>query len=242
MLYGCRSEQTVNIAKALPNHLLEGLIRSTLDALEAAGKTVVVVLSGKQVMGLIALRDEPRDDATAGVARLQTLGIRTVMLTGDNRRTAAAIAEQIGVEADADLLPDAKLSEIDAMKVHGGVAMVGDGINDAPALAASSVGIAMGGDRRRVGDGGCCAPEKPRERSCPNDQPVAGDDSQYLAEHCARSRLEGNLPRHHTDWRDHALDGDPRRHRRNRSSHDQCAPASALRHGSPKAAVLYVRF
>jgi Cd2+/Zn2+-exporting ATPase len=117
----------------------------TLNAVEAAGKTAVVVLAGKRVIGVIALRDEPRDDAAVGVGQLHALGIRTVMLTGDNRRTAVAIAERMGVEARAELLPDAKLSEIGVLKAHGGVAMVGDGINDAPALAASSVGIAMGG-------------------------------------------------------------------------------------------------
>src|SRR5690606_25825163 len=67
------------------------------------------------------------------------------MLTGDNARTAAAIAGNLGLEAKAELLPDAKLAEIGALRAHGGIAMVGDGINDAPALAAASVGIAMGG-------------------------------------------------------------------------------------------------
>ncbi|AQZ54273.1 heavy metal translocating P-type ATPase [Martelella mediterranea] len=116
-----------------------------LEALEAGGKTAVIVLSGKRPIGVIALRDEPREDAASGVARLKALGIRAVMLTGDNRRTADAIASGLGLEAKAELLPDAKLSEIAALREHGGIAMVGDGINDAPALAASSVGIAMGG-------------------------------------------------------------------------------------------------
>ena len=119
--------------------------RAKLEALEAEGKTAVVVLSGERLVGAIALRDEPREDAVSGVARLNALGIRTVMLTGDNRRTADAIAGDLGLEAKAELLPDAKLSEIAALREHGGIAMVGDGINDAPALAASSVGIAMGG-------------------------------------------------------------------------------------------------
>lgn len=79
------------------------------------------------------------------MARLNELGVRAVMLTGDNARTAAAIASGLGLEAKAELLPDAKLAEIGALRAHGGIAMVGDGINDAPALAAASVGIAMGG-------------------------------------------------------------------------------------------------
>ena len=106
------------------------------ETLEAEGKTAVVVLAGKRVLGVIALRDEPREDAAEGVARLNALGVRTVMLTGDNARTAAAIAGGLGLEAKAELLPDAKLAEIGALKAHGGIAMVGDGINDAPALAA----------------------------------------------------------------------------------------------------------
>ncbi len=120
-------------------------ISARLKSLESEGKTAVVVLSGKRVLGVIALRDEPREDAAAGVARLGALGVRTVMLTGDNARTAAAIAGGLGLEAKAELLPDAKLAAIGALKAHGGIAMVGDGINDAPALAAASVGIAMGG-------------------------------------------------------------------------------------------------
>lgn len=114
-------------------------------ALESQGKTVVVVSEGKRLLGVIALRDEPRADAAEGLARLRALGVHSVMLTGDNARTAAAIAATLGLEARAGLLPDAKLEAIAAYKREGPIGMVGDGINDAPALAASSVGIAMGG-------------------------------------------------------------------------------------------------
>lgn len=116
-----------------------------VERLEGEGKTVVLVLFDKAVAGIIALRDEPREDAAAAVARLKTFGVSTVMLTGDNRRTGAAIAEAIGIDVKAELLPDAKLDAIAEMKARGPVAMIGDGINDAPALAAASVGIAMGG-------------------------------------------------------------------------------------------------
>jgi Zn2+/Cd2+-exporting ATPase len=112
---------------------------------ESQGKTVVILLAKDRIIGLIALRDEPRKDAHAGIARLRALGIRTIMLTGDNQRTADAIARALSLETRAGLLPDAKLEVIAALKSQGPVAMVGDGINDAPALAASSVGIAMGG-------------------------------------------------------------------------------------------------
>ncbi|MDT2022618.1 heavy metal translocating P-type ATPase [Methylocella sp. CPCC 101449] len=124
---------------------LDAKIAETITALEGEGKTVVVLLSGKTVEGLIALRDEPREDAAEGVKRLTDQGIKAIVLTGDNARTAQAIAGQLGLEARAELLPDAKLAEIGTLKQAGPIAMVGDGINDAPALAASSVGIAMGG-------------------------------------------------------------------------------------------------
>jgi Cd2+/Zn2+-exporting ATPase len=120
-------------------------IKDQVEALESQGKTVVVVSEGKRLLGLIALRDEPRPDAAGGLAMLRALGIRPIMLTGDNARAAAAIGGALGLEARAELLPDAKLAAIASYKNEGPIAMVGDGINDAPALAASSVGIAMGG-------------------------------------------------------------------------------------------------
>jgi Cd2+/Zn2+-exporting ATPase len=94
---------------------------------------------------VIALRDEPRPDAAAGVAALRALGIDSVMLTGDNRRTGGAIAGALGLEVQAELLPEDKVAAVAALKARGPVAMVGDGINDAPALATADVGIAMGG-------------------------------------------------------------------------------------------------
>ncbi|MBS0537829.1 MAG: heavy metal translocating P-type ATPase [Proteobacteria bacterium] len=123
---------------------LDDSVKQRIVTLEEEGKTVVVLLAAKRIEGLIALRDEPRADAAATIARLKSAGIATMMLTGDNSRTANAIAAKLGLEARADLLPDAKLTEIAALKVKGLIAMIGDGINDAPALAAASVGIAMG--------------------------------------------------------------------------------------------------
>ncbi|WP_339645324.1 HAD-IC family P-type ATPase, partial [uncultured Pelagibacterium sp.] len=120
-------------------------IAQRMKSLEDEGKTVVVVLEAKALLGFIALRDEPREDAVSGLASLSALGLHSVMLTGDNARTAAAIAGTLGITAKSELMPDAKLDEIGNLRKAGGVAMVGDGINDAPALAAASVGIAMGG-------------------------------------------------------------------------------------------------
>jgi Cd2+/Zn2+-exporting ATPase len=141
------------LAVGSPTHValiasLDAAAAEQIAALEGAGKTVVVLLDEDrcEALGLIAMRDEPRGDARQGVAALKALGIRPVMLTGDNRRTARAIAEGLGLEWQAELVPGDKLRAIGGLKGGGAkVAMVGDGINDAPALAAADVGIAMGG-------------------------------------------------------------------------------------------------
>ncbi|SUE43983.1 Lead, cadmium, zinc and mercury-transporting ATPase [Roseomonas gilardii subsp. rosea] len=117
----------------------------TVAEWENQGKTVVVVSVDGAHTGLIAVRDEPRPDAAAGIRALDALGVEAVMLTGDNVRTGQAIAGALGLKVKAGLLPEDKLREIGALKEKAPVAMVGDGINDAPALAAASVGIAMGG-------------------------------------------------------------------------------------------------
>jgi Cd2+/Zn2+-exporting ATPase len=125
--------------------IFDAKARAAVATLEAAGKTTVLMIADGQVLGAIALRDEARPDAHEAVSGLKALGIRTIMLTGDNRRTGQAIADGLGLEVKAELLPQGKLDEIEKLKASGPVAMVGDGINDAPALAAASVGIAMGG-------------------------------------------------------------------------------------------------
>lgn len=121
-------------------------IRERITALNDEGKTVSVLASGGEIAGLVGMRDEARDDAKAGIEALTARGISAVMLTGDNRRTAEAIARSLGMEARAELLPEDKLRIVEELKRSGKiVAKVGDGINDAPALAAADVGIAMGG-------------------------------------------------------------------------------------------------
>jgi Cd2+/Zn2+-exporting ATPase len=112
--------------------------------LEAEGKSVSVVLMAFRPVGLIALRDEPRDDAITGVKAIIALGLNPIMLTGDNRANAEAVGRVLNMEVKAELLPEDKLAVIKKLAVDGGVAKVGDGINDAPALAAATVGIAMG--------------------------------------------------------------------------------------------------
>lgn len=116
-------------------------------ALEEAGRTVMwLAEEGKGVLGLLAVSDPVKPTAAAAVAELRRLGVETVMLTGDNRRTAEAVARSLGLsEVIAEVLPEDKAEAVRALKAKGGVvAMVGDGVNDAPALADADVGVAMG--------------------------------------------------------------------------------------------------
>ncbi|HEQ3587728.1 zinc/cadmium/mercury/lead-transporting ATPase [Vibrio harveyi] len=113
--------------------------------LEGQGKTVVIARHDHKVIGLIAWQDTLRQDAQQAVAALKKLGISSVMLTGDNPRSAEAIANQIGLDYKASLLPADKVHYVEEISAQHTVAMVGDGINDAPAMKASSIGIAMGG-------------------------------------------------------------------------------------------------
>jgi len=119
-----------------------------IDELQNQGKTVMLLGTEEKILALIAVADEVRDSSKNVIQKLHDLGIKkTIMLTGDNKATADAIGKRLGIaEVKAELLPQDKLEYIKTLRTqYGNVAMVGDGVNDAPALAASTVGIAMGG-------------------------------------------------------------------------------------------------
>jgi Cd2+/Zn2+-exporting ATPase len=120
--------------------------KAWVDDFQKAGKTAVLVGTQAEILGVIAVADTVRPEAQAIVRALHQRGMKTVMLTGDNPKTAQAIAERVGVGSwQAELLPEEKLTALkDLLGQHGAVAMVGDGVNDAPALAFATVGIAMG--------------------------------------------------------------------------------------------------
>ncbi len=135
-----------------PRHLAEQVVldeavSARLSELEGAGKSLAVLVEGDRPIGLIAVRDEPREDAIEGLAALSRLGVEAVMLSGDNARTASAIGESLGIEAYGELMPEDKAQRVRTWQAagRGPIGKVGDGINDAPALAAADVGIAMGG-------------------------------------------------------------------------------------------------
>ncbi|WP_024973305.1 cation-translocating P-type ATPase [Ralstonia pickettii] len=140
------------VAYHLGNHrLLDELghcapeLEQRVMTLEAEGKTVVMLVGAEGVQALVAVADTIKDTSRNAVAELHALGIQTMMLTGDNPHTASAIAKQAGIDrAQGNLLPDDKQREVEQLAQNGKVGMVGDGINDAPALARADIGFAMG--------------------------------------------------------------------------------------------------
>ncbi|MEM2156915.1 MAG: heavy metal translocating P-type ATPase [Candidatus Jordarchaeales archaeon] len=125
---------------------LDEWVEREAKRLEEEGKTVLFVSENDQVKGLIALADTLREHSADAVQELKSMGLEVVMLTGDNQRTAWAVAKQVGIERVlSDVLPDDKSREVKRLQGEGFiVAMVGDGVNDAPALAQADLGIAMG--------------------------------------------------------------------------------------------------
>jgi Cu+-exporting ATPase len=121
-------------------------IEQRLSSLEEGGKTAMILSDAKQVLGIIAVADTVKDTSKEAIQRLRSMGLNVYMITGDNRRTAQAIAAKVGItNVLAEVLPEQKASEVKKLQAQGKrVAMVGDGINDSPALAQANLGIAMG--------------------------------------------------------------------------------------------------
>ncbi len=173
--------QTVRLGR--PGFVGVGTMGPQVHRLQAEGSTLVLLERQGETLGAIAVRDELRPEAADAVAALHRLGMRTAMLTGDNKRTARALARKAGVgEVHADLLPADKAEVIERLVEQSPVAMVGDGINDAPALATASVGIAMGAMGADV------AIETA-------DVALMGDDLRHLPETFLHARRAGRIMR-----------------------------------------------
>lgn len=123
---------------------LDEVQQQQVDQREAQGQTVVLLLQEQHVLGALALQDQLRAEAASTLAELQKLGVNSVMLTGDNPRAAAAIAAELNIDYRAGLLPADKVEAVRQLGTQHSLAMVGDGINDAPAMKAATIGIAMG--------------------------------------------------------------------------------------------------
>ncbi len=166
-----------------PGYIKVGRISAEVERLQRAGATVVLLEAGGALLGAIAVRDELRPEARPAVAGLENLGLRTAMLTGDNRRTAEALAARVGVDSvHADLLPTDKVTAIEELRRQDATAMVGDGINDAPALASADVGIAMGAMGTDVAIEAA-------------DVALMGDDLRHLPDTLTHARRAGRIMR-----------------------------------------------
>lgn len=135
-----------NLRFVTEEHAAEEMVLRKVEEFEKQGKTTVVLTSGKRIKGAIGVTDQIRDESRNTIQTLQKLGVQTVMLTGDNKSSSLYVAQQVNIGTiKAELLPEQKVTELRRLiEEHKHVAMVGDGVNDAPALATASVGIAMG--------------------------------------------------------------------------------------------------
>ena len=154
ILRGRGIEGTINKKKVIIGNVLlmkENKVslkgfKKKIDDLEEKGLTTMIVVEGKKVIGVIGVGDDIKEDSVDAIKKLHDQGLKTMMITGDNERTAKAIAEKVGIgDVIANVLPEDKAKKVEELQKEGMVAFVGDGINDAPALKQANVGIAMGG-------------------------------------------------------------------------------------------------
>jgi len=144
--YVNNAEVIVGKPSLLGSNDLDAEVEKALKRLQEEAKTVMIVAVNRRLIGLIAVADTLKDDTVDAIKELESMGLKTVMLTGDNRKTAEAIAKQIGIsDVYAEVMPDEKVEVVKkAQAKYGMVAMVGDGINDAPAITQANVGVAIG--------------------------------------------------------------------------------------------------
>lgn len=134
-----------NLALMKEKKITTTKISKQLEELEKKGRTTMIVAQGKAILGIIGVADAVKEDSKQAIAQLKEKGYKTVMITGDNERTAQAIAKEVGIdEVIAQVLPEDKAKQVERLQKDGMVAFIGDGINDAPALKQANVGIAMG--------------------------------------------------------------------------------------------------
>jgi Cd2+/Zn2+-exporting ATPase len=127
-------------------HVCSPALEAVLDRLEAEAKTAVILATTERVLAVLAVADDVRPTSKHVIADLKSLGIACAMLTGDNQKTARAIAARLGIkDIRSELLPEEKLAAVESLRSAGPVGMVGDGVNDAPALARADIGFVMGG-------------------------------------------------------------------------------------------------
>ena len=120
-------------------------IKNALVKMEEKGESLMIVVEGKNILGVIGIRDEIKEDSKYAIQKLNSMGYKTVMITGDNQRIAEAIGREVGIsKVIARVLPEDKIRIVKELQEQGFVAFVGDGINDAPALKQANVGIAVG--------------------------------------------------------------------------------------------------